>query len=644
MLLIYLSIYMIFVAAYVLIPNIVSRDNALLKSFSFPKSFSNKWLSRFKHLPLLLLILPASLIFVKAFFALQSGNNIQAELVSPAKLTALGDKYLNGIYHDSSDSESYCISPDQCVGKKTLEGRTLSLVSAFHNDAKNPTLANNLIEYSNFSLYPEQVYRGLFLHHYSVVSTTYRLMTSGSWLAGFSSQYGLASVIPLFVLARTDFQLYGSVSFFIVAGVLLLIAIFGIRFRVNPNYALSIFFVMTLVGLCIDQGAIRISPGFSFYRYAPIIVMCMAVLAINRLSFPAVITLILPCALLNSIQFNILFLIIFFVSIAAEQLQRIFGERNVISKQYMYVLFTVSCVVLFQYILYLKCKGAFTPTLFGSVDEGATFHKEYASAFMLFPIVCCLSVALKRKKKISSSVCSVRIVSFDEIFALVCYGLLSTYCINFYNSPQHFVGFILMTTPACVLLLKRMLDKSLILFFIGFISISVPAIYLNYIKLPEYSKTLTNNFFETTDFGTALRYRSISNISLIATDYFKFIDENGAKTSDTYLLSKDKIYIEEASGKLLLPSSYDAYLNVRAVDRDNLFQEMKARGVTHIVIDSPNFVDELVTFLNFAGASNASEFEYKNYLAIIDHVEYLRGSNILKIRNCNDRYCIYDIN
>jgi hypothetical protein len=229
-----------------------------------------------KNIRLLYVIFALGFIYIlggKILSLSQSGAYIESELIAPTALSASGKNMLLRLTDQRQTRETaiICSQDSDCIDSQTefdkvLLGRNIDYIYFIKPYAQLKEWlksTDTLIDYNS-------VFRGRYLHHYSVVLYPLREVLGGNIGYAFTSQYGLISLLPLFATHDVDFNFYGEFGM----AMLLVIGLFLIFIsRKSSDKVVFVSFILIAIALATNIGAIRLSPGFSYIRYFPFVVL-----------------------------------------------------------------------------------------------------------------------------------------------------------------------------------------------------------------------------------------------------------------------------------------------------------------------------------------------------------------------------------
>ncbi|NQW57556.1 MAG: hypothetical protein HQ456_02495 [Polynucleobacter sp.] len=571
----------------------------------------------------------------------QSDSYIDNELIAPLQISSSGKKILIDLIpkstHGHKQPPDYGFMKNQEVNNTNLVSKSRTEIEnrKFVESIDEPTKVANWMVNNSVLVDSNAVFRGKFFHHYSTILQPLRELEAGNYSYGLISQYGLITLLPLLFINNLPFIYYGLLS-------LCLLLIFGglliISNRDSPQKMLIITVLVSVIALTIDIPAVRLSPGFTYLRYFPL--MVLAYLANRQLSSPTFVMVVILgaiLALLNSIQFNLIFLIATFIGYSL--IRFIYKDQSDIKIYYLpIVVLVVTCL---QILLYVQESNSFTPGLFSSVGDGQR-STSYAVAILFLPILIKLISAIDLKKlfAIKSWEAPSLIFTKSEILAFTIYPLCATYAISFAGSPQHFSGFLVMASYSLYIIfvtnLKELPRTVLVLLML----VAIPY-YFGFIKISQPFIDNSSEIFEYQNVGKPLIFKTAMNIDQLSRD-FDDITQNYGKQDSIYFLSRDKVFIETQRNTNLYPKIYDVYLNLINYSPDAIIDDLKKDHIKYLVLDSKEQRFLTRKLIDIFGSSvNPAEINaHIKILKNIDLLAYKLKDNILK---CNLRYCIYRI-
>ena len=578
-----------------------------------------------KIISLFFIFFSISILLIKNYYLLKTGNDIGVELIAQAFLTERGHEIQNSIHNDRNFISIPCDKNKKCTNElNEFDQSYLKNIFGFLQASSNNSNRDWVVE-NNLSMNSLSEYRGFYLHHYQTILYPIREINAGEYSAIFTSQYGFVSLIPAILIGNNPFFWYPALS---IALLIFLMLIIFLSKR-SDSSAIIIAGICLLVALSMNLGAIKLSPGFSIYRIAPtwvLMYLSFKSLINEKSKFSFFIGLIL--ALINSLQMNLLVVII---NVFTASLLKIKG-----SKTNNILIFTLPvCIALVcQYLTYQISSDDFSQQIFSSLEQSKKNYL-YVVLILLFPFTIFITKKLLNKNQSSA-----------DIFCYFCYLGLSTYPISFPGSPQHFCSFIIMASFPIYLLATEVTKKS----YLGIILLSplfITAYHYNYLKLPNHVVTHAPSFFVNKEFGSELTFSTPSNIDLIFKQYKGLINPYGSD-GEVLNLTSDSKYFSAVSGKNPPQKNYDLYIFTPKLNINSLaFKEKLVKNrIKFIVIYSPFFLKNLHDYLKYklsVTTEPSFQSELKFHLSIIEEQISLSSNKLYNLKECRDRYCIYQL-
>lgn len=585
---------------------------------------------RAQTLYVLIALIFALILGLKTIELIKSGSIIESELIAPESLSPKGRSALDialSSCNSNALSENPLIASLQDVDRRAIENTHHLFCNVDANDEDKKSL-QDWIRKQSYIAEDAAAWRGRFIHHYSTILFPYRQIMAGEFTYAFTSQYGFISLIPLLLVKHVPFVLYGALGLVLL---LLLGQYFLHKHRHSSNDVLMIGGILILIALVTYVPAVRLAPGFAVIRYLPLVfLIALADMQLAR-ARNWYIGIALLLALLNSLQFNILFVAI---CSTAYLLSAILQKKwNGLKIYWLPV--AVMFIAMLQGIFYQMQANAFTPSLFSSVGEGKRSLMHMMEIFS-FPAVCMITSYIP-----AFSSGNRRKLSFDshEILALVSYGLCATYALSFLGSPQHYAGFLVMASFSIFVLMKKYCNtKIMIVLALGLLLV-VP-IHYRYVSLGKKVFVSQSQLFEyKNELGSPTFFKTALEIGVLSSDYDEITKPFLAK-GKIYFISKDKAFIETFSGKNIQPVIYDIFANFEQTYSTTALKKFQEDRVSYIVLDNPNrrrySNSQTGYFKNEIGGNEVNSLNkiFKNINQI---------SDLYKIIKCNNSYCIYHI-
>jgi hypothetical protein len=593
-----------------------------------------KYRLNIRHLHLLLMAIFACLCLIKMCHLFFSGSIIKNELNVSSSLSEKGSVLFNEIS-----------KKDELIEFPIAYERLKSSINNLDYEDNN-FIFKNLIYLNQFKkneelwawikdnyilLDDEPSWRGRVIHHYSTILFTFREIENGNLSYLINSQYGLVSLLPLFFINEMPFQIYNVVG---LACILVLGIYLIYKSRLDYRNVTTISLILILVILTCNIGALRISPGFISIRYIPLAILLYQfskLISNKQINYITFIT----CGLINSPQFNILFILIIIIT----YFLFIIDRRGLINKNILKWPLVICFIAILQIWLYKQNSNEFTPPLFSSVGEDK-FSILFAISILAFPLVNIW--CLLRENKILNEVSECTRIKRNRIlFATVAYAFCASYTLSFLKSPQHHSGFLIMSLIAIYILLCDSRKSKITLFISLFLLIS-PTIYLNYLDFGKRYKDVNNSYFDYKyQIGNKLNFKTAMQIEDINNDYDLLI-KNYKEKGKIYFISKDKAFIEIFKNKNLDPKIYDIYSNLLSINAENILIKLKNEKVNYLILENKNFLDITKIILS-KNKSDISKQEFQYHSTIINTLSEIHVILKQKKIECSQRYCIYQI-
>ncbi len=240
----------------------------------------------------------------------QSSSLIELELIAPNHMTPSGIEAIERVLA----SPDIRTSLDNCIVTRTcpsaVDSTNSGIITTSHDllfASENQEVTAKWLRTNSISVGETLSWRGRYLHHYNTVLYPSREVLDGNFKALFNSQYGLASLLPALFAKDIPFVVYsltGLISLMLFG----LLVIFIYWHSIEDTAISGAIFI--LIALTCDVGALRFSPGFSFFRYFPVLILLYIFNKHldNQKTRYAALTAIM--ALFNSLQLNLLVLLI----------------------------------------------------------------------------------------------------------------------------------------------------------------------------------------------------------------------------------------------------------------------------------------------------------------------------------------------
>jgi hypothetical protein len=577
--------------------------------------------------------------------------DIGAEFISPAKLNDVGQSLTHDILNDYRPEYISCLENiDPCFNEKQrqiaismdyywtyINGNKSFDVLIDDNLRKMANKKKEWLQENNFTPSESSLYRGRILHHYSTITYPYLASFRDGFLSIVTAQYGAISILPLYLTSELNFNIYNALSFLIV-----LIVVLGLSFhfyRAHPSKTKSLTSVILIffcITVALNQGAIYIGAGFNALRYLPIAAMIwMSLIHPDRITATLFFSVF---ALLNSIQFNILFCLSSIFLVLVEY----FTFRNQKGKWWrspvvnmaarIIIIFFVVCL---QFMLIQKGAWSFPISLFGSLGDpskiGLITQFGYGLMVLAFPLLALTLIQRNTDWTQNQKI----------IRATIYCGTFSSYAFSFPGSPQHFVGYLLLAAPALFFLIRIAIDKTFI-FLIAAIGIfTLPVAYNKYVSTPAQIERPIYDVYLTKPIGKSLRFLIANDVQAIDSEIKSLIGDKTPNIDQIYFLIREKNLLELNAQRAYYPSAYDPFANLEAV-KVELFP-IYLKNFRWLVTYSPDYMDQMRRLLGHASGRIISPLEAFRHLELLDHNDRLIRSVQHRDRRCSLRYCVFDL-
>lgn len=579
------------------------------------------------------------IIIQKAVALYNSGSEIYPELVSDARLNKYGDELMRIFVEYDGDMSHACalFKNNDLMNVIDLNKGYLNADSLY--DARLTRL--EWIKKNDFTSTEHSMYRGRYMHHYNTILSPARSLYEGDFVPAFLSQYGLISIIPVMLLKGKDFVLYPAISLFMLPffAVLSTYALIKSGCKINETlYAIVV--VVMLIAFSIDLGALRIAPGFSLYRYFPIFMMTTILLYIKDKIKLWLMIIIMLLAVINSIQYNIVFL----VAMIAYYVFNIGAGRKVVNSFY-YLFFVVLIVFFVQAFVYYNYAGVFDGGVFVSVAAGKTDY-TYSLVLMLFPLVASVAEygCLKSDSDDSNG------IEYDVPGLSVFVLIYSLYSMSFAKSPGHYAGYLItVLTPVSMILAKLFGCKCRKHYFYPVVvvlcltSLGYLGIRYHYLKMLGKYEVVKPIIYDSEKYGNLLKFSIPNDLSSLDAQLKGVMLRHKIQRNNLYFISKDKVYIELFESKNYLPINYDPYANIVNVGIDDMIDEMKRRRVGYILLDSDKNIDSMELYLEYGYQKYINKKEYEGYKEILSKIRALSKDTRVSFIEDTGRWTLYGI-
>jgi hypothetical protein len=576
---------------------------------------SSKYFTVFsKYIGYFLIILSILILSLKAIELSSYGAKILPEIIAPLELSKKGEEVFKRFIVGDLNQGDLCHIKNICSNNHDVVNsiNNQMLTNFLKEDINNTDIKDGLLQ-NQLIGFPSS-YRGYYFHHYSTILYSYRELKAGNWLSALTNQYGLASIIPLFILEDLPFYYYA------LASLSILIIFFALSTLLiqEAKYIIIYGALTLLIAFTTLVEGVRISPGFSIYRFIPtlIIITLLYTNDLKKLSWIKLIFL-LTCLAINSLQFNILIFLIYLISLFT----LINITRNLIFER---VSITIFIVILFQSIIYYYVNNDLEIPLFSSLQNTNTF-KIRSISILIFPI---LMLFLKL------------VYSWKEIFTYISFILLSSYTIFSYGSAQHYSNFLILSLPMIFLMIKNA-KLPLIIKYLFPIYFYFLAFNMSYISLPINSNNskFNSNYYEYLPIGKDLKFEIPNKVEIINLELQGLLKKYNV--NDYYFISKDKLYIDMYNNKNTYPQNYDIFLHLNFIKSSRLIKSMKKNKIEFLIIDSPDQQNFTASYITAVGKANSSKYENLEYLKLLTRMNEITTEFLPFLLSCSQRYCVF---
>lgn len=622
----------IFAIYFIVITLIIIYATKINISIQDITNYIRRRLLREKYIFFYLVIIFITLTCFKLFYFSQSTSLINNELLAPALLSKSGEYVLSKTTSEESQRvivdalrklSTINLSEEFIINKFELN----NLIYLYYSDPKLGI--SSWIQENKILVDPNSLWRGRVIHHYSTILFPLREIKNGDWSYLLTSQYGLASLLPLFFVQHSSFLSYGVIG-------LLVLLISGIYLLHKTKNSISN--ILIVGGLLISAilltniGAIRINPGFTFLRYIPIALLLFQFYKSLDPKNNINIYIIFLLSLFNTIQFNILFLLIVISTYILLALDR----EKIPQSRMIKILIPALAIFTFQFILFSYQKNSFTPSLFSSISE-PKISLFYTISILISPLIFLAIYIIKYKRLVTVG----EINHVQIIFACISYGFCSSYAIGFAKSSQHYAGFIFMAFIPIFIFVKASV-KSRLLLFTTISLLLFPAVRFKYFNFGnKYSASYSSLYSYQNDIGTTLKFKTALNLDEVFKSY-NAITERYIRDGKIYFISKDKIFIELYINKNIEPKVYDIFTNFIDITPNNAVSKLKKDGAEYLVLDNTKLMEYSKELAKISGGIVENQ-EQLNNIKIINNIQGLANLIESKRLECNARYCIYKI-
>lgn len=589
---------------------------------------------------ILISVILLGLLFSKLYFVSVGGADIGVEFVGPARTKAVGATIQNALATDKQTDYLFCT-----VKKRFCEDNTqyrasrlaVSLWDYVHDNAARAKERIAWIMNENMSMTAEASFRGRVIHHYSTILFPYYQARHDGLVSIVGAQYGALSIIPLFFVTSGPFFAYGTYAwgiFFGIAGAIWLI-VAGASFNRNRPGLIATLTIGALLILSLNQNAIYISPGFSPVRYFSTFGIIAILLFSPRSNAISIAMAVLAC--FNSIDFNLLLLILLAMSAAAVYLPAWACAGPVSHDRQMLVFLSrivLLAVVLGGQMLIIFRAHADFPSSFlaslGDVDQFTFLAKfGYAAALVLLPAS---SLFLLGRRRLLGNPLIVQAIIYSIGFV--------QYSGSFYGSPQHYCGFLLTVSPALTYLLLRLFDRSSKRFTVGLVALAITPIIYSHFTWPEATEA-GEQMFTAEKIGKPLWFQTGNDVARIANEIQSLTPAKDLASHKLYLLIREKMLLELYFNQAFNPRMNDSFGNSLLLRKDDIGKYLD--GIDLVVTYSPRYVTDFASYLDFVQGASIEALEAQKLKVLLKHQLELQQALSQYKSNCSQNYCVYEI-
>ena len=577
----------------------------------------------------------------KLYSLANSSSIIEPEIVAPSYLTEAGKNAIGQLLmiDDHRTASDICILTHSCSSPvQELDSKYVTIAHDLTFSLDSPEKTLDWLRKNDMSANDISAWRGRYIHHYNTILFPYRSIVDGSFSEAFASQYGVMSILPLFLLNGQPFVLYACFGLIVLISFGLLL-MYEARASTVDSFVAA--FILLVIALSCNVVALRLSPGFSFFRYLPVLGLTWIIINIPSIRDSKYLCIIALFALMNSLQFNVLVLLVAGLS---------HGVIMFRDRKFSFLLPSVSLVIALvsalQYYIYVGARNAFSPALFGSVGEGEQ-SLPYLLMLLGVPILALIfKLIILKKCSFMGGVLEFSAVmreqfSDSEVVAYISYLALATYSVAFVGSPQHFSGFLQMAYFSIFTIIAGVARAPLKIILLSILFI-FPGCYYSYFQFSNSFTIIKSSFYDyTTKFGVPLYFRTPSNVSALSAEYSELVSSY-VPSEKIYFLSKDKIFIENFQGTNIAPKSYDVFTNWRDLSVDSIRLDLRRNNIKYIVMDGDFHISAMRGLIKLHSGYLGS-VEYAFHDKILQNQLDLSGLISGDVIRCSSRYCIYRV-
>ena len=565
----------------------------------------------------------------KTYYVYQSADLINPEVLGPNILSlsgkALEVRYLHKKLTplDECKPKSSCRDDTEKQNSAVIIKTSKDFIAALNDPAEKEAAKKYLIE-NHFPYFGGAAFRGRLMHHYSTILFPYREYQSGNYSYLLTAQNGLAGLLPLFFMRDSKFSLFPVIGMVFWGLFALLVLLAHYKGRQFYFFAAPLW----ISAVTLYTPAQIMHPGFSYFRYVPSLALIYLTHQFLRGRFKLALVCFPIFCLLNSLQFNILICII----IIALMISRSVFKGSKIPYLYC-LLLLISGIVLLQIYYFEQQKTPATPSLFGSLGEGAPLSLIFCFQLLILPFSAFALKFWNERLELRFSA--------SELLGYISFVCFSSYAASKIGSPQHYSGFIFMAVYSVYLILKDTEYSSLVYWGLLGIFVVFPSMSFNFSNTGGPPGISNSTLYHPQTFGMPLTFTSYHDLNLIQKEYETLISGYRSK-GKIYFLSKDKIYLETLSGKNIDPKFYDPFVSSSHIDTPEFTKQITKIGIKYLVIDSPLQRKVTEAFIRFKALEMEGE-ESKLYLLILSAHDHFATEHASQLTACSKRYCLYKL-
>lgn len=465
----------------------------------------------------------------------------------------------------------------------------------------------------------EVFYRGWYLHHYGTILMPYREMLGGNLSMGLSSQYGVIALLPLLLseFKALEFQYYSAFGMFICA----LLCVYTIFSKLIGNkYLAGLLLIFAVIFQNLEQ--LKISPGFSIYRFLPSILLIIYISKIEGKLKIYDYLFILALAVLNSVGLNILILLIL-LGISVKDFTK---KSDTILNPKLFSLIIV--VIIFQIYQGYIARDLIPYNIFGSI--GVTEINYLYVLMILSPVLISVLINIIKKDMIGKG----------YAIGVISYVIFSSYVLSFPNSHQHLGSFLLLSTYSLYLVISNTNIRSNTLKIFILAPLFVYLIDSGYLKNNLYLDYPVTGVRSAKSYGDILKFNSTMSLEVISGLYDEII-ENKVNKGAIAFLSKDKPYIELYKNLNYKPLNFDPFVNILSQNPSQVISFLNTSSYSYIVLNNSADIVKNLSMNDTAKKFGISSSELDEHNKILKNQLTIQEYYKKNLIGSNERYSIY---